>query len=170
MKVLWLSAEADVRTPSSGRWPNPHASPRSSCAPGNGRHPRRFGLRMARRLLRSVRSHRRPRRHAPRSRSRSPALTVVGPELPLSLGLVDDSTPRLRVFGPTQAATAWSPASSFAKDFMRRPQMSHRATPSAARSKTSVANSRASVHRCRTNRCTEAREFATEVFERAADA
>src|SRR5208283_3780772 len=33
-----------------------------------------------------------------------PALTVVGPELPLSLGLVDELERRgLRVFGPTQA-------------------------------------------------------------------
>ena len=34
-----------------------------------------------------------------------PALTVIGPELPLSLGIVDELQRRnLRVFGPTQAA------------------------------------------------------------------
>ena len=34
-----------------------------------------------------------------------PGLTVVGPELPLSLGLVDELMRRgFRVFGPTQAA------------------------------------------------------------------
>ena len=50
-----------------------------------------------------------------------PALTVVGPELPLSLGLVDELHRRgLRVFGPTQAATRLESSKSFAKEFMRR--------------------------------------------------
>jgi phosphoribosylamine--glycine ligase len=50
-----------------------------------------------------------------------PALTVVGPELPLSLGLVDELT-RLgfRVFGPTQAATRLESSKAFAKEFMQR--------------------------------------------------
>ena len=50
-----------------------------------------------------------------------PALTVVGPELPLSLGLVDELT-RLgfRVFGPTQAAARLETSKSFAKGFMQR--------------------------------------------------
>jgi phosphoribosylamine--glycine ligase len=50
-----------------------------------------------------------------------PALTVVGPELPLSLGLVDELI-RLgfRVFGPTQAAARLETSKSFAKEFMRR--------------------------------------------------
>jgi phosphoribosylamine---glycine ligase len=50
-----------------------------------------------------------------------PALTVVGPELPLSLGLVD-ALIRLgfRVFGPTQAAARLETSKSFAKEFMRR--------------------------------------------------
>jgi len=50
-----------------------------------------------------------------------PALTVVGPELPLSLGLVDELERRgLRVFGPTQAAARLETSKSFAKDFMQR--------------------------------------------------
>jgi phosphoribosylamine--glycine ligase len=50
-----------------------------------------------------------------------PALTVVGPELPLSLGLVDELQHRgLRVFGPTQAATRLESSKSFAKEFMQR--------------------------------------------------
>jgi phosphoribosylamine--glycine ligase len=50
-----------------------------------------------------------------------PALTVVGPELPLSLGLVDELHRRgLRVFGPTQAATRLESSKSFAKEFMQR--------------------------------------------------
>jgi phosphoribosylamine--glycine ligase len=50
-----------------------------------------------------------------------PALTVVGPELPLSLGLVDELERRgLRVFGPTQAATRLESSKSFAKEFMQR--------------------------------------------------
>jgi len=50
-----------------------------------------------------------------------PELTVVGPELPLSLGLVDKLM-RLgfRVFGPTQAAARLETSKSFAKEFMQR--------------------------------------------------
>ena len=50
-----------------------------------------------------------------------PALTVVGPELPLSLGLVDELTKRgHRVFGPTQAAARLETSKAFAKEFMQR--------------------------------------------------
>lgn len=50
-----------------------------------------------------------------------PDLTVVGPELPLSLGLVDEFTRRgLNVFGPTQAAAQLESSKSFAKEFMQR--------------------------------------------------
>ncbi len=53
--------------------------------------------------------------------SERPALTVVGPELPLSLGLVDELQARdARVFGPTRAAAMLETSKSFAKDFMRR--------------------------------------------------
>ena len=50
-----------------------------------------------------------------------PALTVVGPELPLSLGLVDELTKRgFRVFGPTQDAAQLETSKAFAKEFMQR--------------------------------------------------
>jgi len=50
-----------------------------------------------------------------------PDITVVGPELPLSLGVVDDFTRRgLRIFGPTQAAAQLEWSKSFAKEFMQR--------------------------------------------------
>src|ERR1700722_8422522 len=49
-----------------------------------------------------------------------PALTVVGPELPLSLGLVDELTKRgFRVFGPTQAAARLETSKAFAKEVMQ---------------------------------------------------
>ena len=50
-----------------------------------------------------------------------PELTVVGPELPLSLGVVDELIRRgFRVFGPTQAAARLETSKSFAKEFMQR--------------------------------------------------
>jgi phosphoribosylamine---glycine ligase len=50
-----------------------------------------------------------------------PDITVVGPELPLSLGLVDEFTRRgLNIFGPTQAAAQLESSKSFAKEFMQR--------------------------------------------------
>ena len=50
-----------------------------------------------------------------------PELTVVGPELPLSLGVVDELVRRgFRVFGPKQAAARLETSKSFAKEFMRR--------------------------------------------------
>jgi phosphoribosylamine--glycine ligase len=49
-----------------------------------------------------------------------PGLTVVGPEVPLALGLVDELERRnLRVFGPTRAAAELESSKAFAKDFMR---------------------------------------------------
>ncbi|MEW6300294.1 MAG: phosphoribosylamine--glycine ligase [Thermodesulfobacteriota bacterium] len=48
-------------------------------------------------------------------------LTVVGPELPLSLGLVDEFEAHgLRVFGPTRQAAQLETSKAFAKEFMRR--------------------------------------------------
>ena len=48
-------------------------------------------------------------------------LTVVGPELPLSLGLVDAfESHGLAVVGPTRAAAALESSKAFAKDFMAR--------------------------------------------------
>ncbi len=50
-----------------------------------------------------------------------PDLTVVGPELPLTLGVVDEFTRRgWRVFGPTQAAAQLESSKSFAKEFLQR--------------------------------------------------
>jgi phosphoribosylamine--glycine ligase len=50
-----------------------------------------------------------------------PELTVVGPELPLSLGVGDELMRRgFRVFGPTQAAARLETSKSFAKEFMQR--------------------------------------------------
>ena len=48
-------------------------------------------------------------------------LTVVGPELSLSLGIVDEFKKRnLRIFGPTQIAATIESSKSFAKAFMRK--------------------------------------------------
>jgi phosphoribosylamine---glycine ligase len=50
-----------------------------------------------------------------------PDITLVGPELPLSLGVVDEFMRRgLRIFGPTQAAAQLEASKSFAKEFMQR--------------------------------------------------
>src|SRR5579864_3160128 len=49
-----------------------------------------------------------------------PDLTLVGPELPLTLGVVDEFTRRgWRVFGPTQAAARLESSKSFAKEFLQ---------------------------------------------------
>src|SRR5271155_2819535 len=54
----------------------------------------------------------------------SPDLVVVGPELPLSLGLVDELQRRsIRVFGPTRAAAQLESSKAFAKRFMQRHQI-----------------------------------------------
>jgi phosphoribosylamine--glycine ligase len=53
--------------------------------------------------------------------SERPGLVVVGPELPLSLGVVDELQRRgFRVFGPSQAAAQLETSKAFAKDFMGR--------------------------------------------------
>jgi len=50
-----------------------------------------------------------------------PGLTIVGPELPLSLGIVDALQKRgLRVFGPTRAAAMLESSKGFAKRFLQR--------------------------------------------------
>jgi phosphoribosylamine--glycine ligase len=47
-------------------------------------------------------------------------LTVVGPELPLTLGIVEEfQKRRLRIFGPTQAAAQIEGSKAFAKRFMQ---------------------------------------------------
>ncbi len=48
-------------------------------------------------------------------------LTVVGPELPLTLGIVDEFEKRnLRVFGPSKAAAMIEGSKAFAKEFMKK--------------------------------------------------
>src|SRR3984893_8341422 len=50
-----------------------------------------------------------------------PDLTVIGPELPLALGAVDEFTGRgWRVFGPSKAAAQLESSKSFAKEFLQR--------------------------------------------------
>src|ERR1019366_2865492 len=50
-----------------------------------------------------------------------PDLTVVGPELPLALGVVDEFTRRgWPAFGPTKAAAQLEWSKSFAKEFLQR--------------------------------------------------
>jgi phosphoribosylamine--glycine ligase len=50
-----------------------------------------------------------------------PDLTVVGPELPLTLGVVDEFTRRgWPAFGPSQAAAQLESSKSFAKEFLQR--------------------------------------------------
>jgi phosphoribosylamine--glycine ligase len=50
-----------------------------------------------------------------------PGLTVVGPEVPLALGLVDELERRkFRVFGPTKHAAQLESSKAFAKAFMQR--------------------------------------------------
>jgi phosphoribosylamine--glycine ligase len=55
------------------------------------------------------------------ARDEQPGLTIVGPELPLSLGVVDALRGLgLRVFGPTRAAAMLETSKSFAKRFLQR--------------------------------------------------
>ena len=50
-----------------------------------------------------------------------PDLTVVGPELPLTMGVVDEFTRHgWKTFGPTRAAAQLEASKSFAKEFMQR--------------------------------------------------
>jgi phosphoribosylamine--glycine ligase len=59
-----------------------------------------------------------------------PGLVVIGPEVPLSLGVVDALQARgLRVFGPTRAAAQLETSKAFAKELMRRNEI---ATPAYA--------------------------------------
>ncbi|MDE1769069.1 MAG: phosphoribosylamine--glycine ligase [Thaumarchaeota archaeon] len=48
-------------------------------------------------------------------------VTVVGPEVPLSMGIVDEFTKRgLRIFGPTKSAAQLESSKIWAKNFMKR--------------------------------------------------
>src|SRR5580692_5929124 len=56
--------------------------------------------------------------------SEQPGLTIVGPEGPLALGIVDALEARgLRVFGPSQEAARLESSKAFAKQFMKRHQI-----------------------------------------------
>src|SRR3569623_146914 len=53
-----------------------------------------------------------------------PGLTIVGPELPLSLGVVDAFRQRgFRIFGPARQAAQLESSKAFAKQFMKRYQI-----------------------------------------------
>jgi phosphoribosylamine--glycine ligase len=53
-----------------------------------------------------------------------PSLTIVGPELPLSLGVVDAFQERgYRIFGPTKDAARLESSKAFSKQFMKRHQI-----------------------------------------------
>jgi phosphoribosylamine--glycine ligase len=55
------------------------------------------------------------------ARDESVALTVVGPEVPLSLGIVDRFVQAgLRIFGPTKTAAQLESSKAFAKEFLAR--------------------------------------------------
>ena len=81
--------------------------------------------------------------------SEQPDLTVVGPELPLSLGLVDAMRQRgLRVFGPTQRAAQLESSKAFAKEFMQRhniPTARYAVCGSAAEVQTALAHFHAPI-------------------------
>jgi phosphoribosylamine--glycine ligase len=63
----------------------------------------------------------RPAELADLARREGVDLTVVGPELPLSLGVVDEfQRQRLAIVGPTQAAAQLESSKAFSKDFMAR--------------------------------------------------
>ncbi len=58
------------------------------------------------------------------AQAEQPDLTIVGPELPLSLGIVDALQELgMRVFGPTQEAARLESSKAFAKQFMKRHQI-----------------------------------------------
>src|SRR5262245_19421817 len=71
-------------------------------------------------------------------------VTVVGPEFPLSRGIVDVFTAAARpIVGPTQAAAALESSKAFAKDFMAR----HRVPTAAFRVCDSAADALAIIQR-----------------------
>ena len=55
------------------------------------------------------------------AREKQVDLTIVGPELPLSLGIVDRfEAEKMRIFGPTKAAAEIEYSKAYAKQFMRK--------------------------------------------------
>jgi len=83
------------------------------CAPGNG------GIALRARCVAVNQSSLNDLLHV--VLAEKPALTIIGPELPLSLVIVDELQQRgMRVFGPTKAAAMLETSKAFAKDFMQR--------------------------------------------------
>jgi len=124
--TCWGSCEAVMKVLVLGAGGREHAlawsaarSPRVSevvCAPGNG------GISQVARCapvdLKNVDDMVRL------AEAEKPGLVIVGPELPLSLGIVDALTARgFRAFGPTQAAAQLESSKAFAKHFMQRHQI-----------------------------------------------
>jgi phosphoribosylamine--glycine ligase len=68
--------------------------------------------------------------------AKQPGLTVIGPEVPLALGLVDELERHgLRVFGPSKAAAQLETSKAFAKHFMQQndiPTAAYAVCPSTA--------------------------------------
>ena len=82
-------------------------------APGNG------GTALDSRLVNVALSD--PQALADFAQAEKISLTVVGPEAPLSQGVVDVFRARgLRIFGPTQSAAQLESSKAFAKAFMQR--------------------------------------------------
>ena len=83
------------------------------------------------------------------SKKESIALTVVGPEAPLSAGVVDAfHAAGLRIFGPTQAAAQLESSKDFAKAFMARnriPTAAYRSFTGAAEAHAYVMQHRAPI-------------------------
>ncbi|HEX3437364.1 MAG TPA: phosphoribosylamine--glycine ligase, partial [Pseudacidobacterium sp.] len=83
------------------------------CAPGNG------GIAKAARLVQASQKDMNDLLRV--VAAENPDLTVVGPEAPLALGLVDELQRRsIPVFGPTRAAAMLETSKAFAKRFMQR--------------------------------------------------
>ena len=107
----WCAEAGNTRW--CGPSPGPGGSLKSFAAPGNG------GIAQ---LARCVPASQKDLDDLLRvTAAESPDLVVVGPELPLSLGLVDELHRRsIPVFGPTQKAALLESSKAFAKRFMQR--------------------------------------------------
>ena len=124
--VVWLEGSSTMKVLILGSGGREHAlawavsrSPRVTevvCAPGNG------GIaQVARCVPVDVKDVNAMLRLA---EVEQPSLTIVGPELPLSIGVVDAFQQRgYRIFGPTRDAARLESSKAFAKQFMKRYQI-----------------------------------------------